>query len=166
MISALSRIAWSWALDETPELFLGFLDIELRVAFHRLGQLVVAFNRRVVLEHVQDEPLLNRLLHAVAVKGVMPDRTVCLRVRVAEDLQRLVLGCGGECEVAGVGEQLARLHQAVDLILVGFLFTRFTGLGERLGHGRAGSAALARVSLIDDDGEAPPALFVADLRRG
>ena len=36
-------------------------------------------------------------------------------VRLAEDLQRLVLGRGGEGEVAGVGQQLARLHDAVDL---------------------------------------------------
>ena len=54
-------------------------------------------------------------------------------------------------------------HEAVDLILVGLLFALLTGLGQRLGHGRAGAAALAGVSLVDDDGEAPPALFVADL---
>ena len=73
----------------------------------------------------------------------MPDRTVALRVRVAEDLQRLVLGRGRKSEVAGVGEELVRLHQAVDLILVGLLFRGLSGLAQRLGHGCGGAAALA-----------------------
>ena len=119
-----------------------------------------------MLQYVQDEPLLDRLLHGVAVECAVLHGAVGLRVRVAEDLQRLVLRGGGEREVARVGEQLAGLHQAVDPILEGLLlapFAPFTGLGERLRHGRAGSAALAGVGLVDDDGEAPPALRVADL---
>ena len=114
-------------------------------------------------KHVQDETLLDRLFHAVGVKGVMPDRFVALRIRIAEDLQRLVLGRGGKGEVAGVGEELARLHQAVDLILVGLLFRRLACLAQRLGHGCGGAAALARMGLVDDDGKAAPAMFVADL---
>ena len=151
------------ALDEAPQLLLGLLDVELRVVLHRLGELVVAGHRRVVRQHVQDEALLDRLLHGVAVEGVMPDRAVGLRIRLAEDLQRLVLRGGGEREVAGVGEQPARLHQAVDAVLEGRLLAFFAGLGEREPHGRAGAAALAGMGLVDDDGKAPPALLVADL---
>ena len=89
-------------LHVEPELLTGLVDVELRVVLHGLGQLVVALDRRIVLEHVQDEPLLDRLLHAVVVERQMTDRAVALRIRFAEDLQRLVLRRGREGEVAGV----------------------------------------------------------------
>ena len=150
-------------LDIAAQLLLRLVDVELRVVLDRLGELVVARHRRVVREHVQDEAFLDRLLHGVAVEGAVPDRAVGLRVRRAEDLQRLVLGRGREGEVARVGEQLARLHQPVDPVLEGLLVLHSAGLGERLRHRRAGAPALAGVRLVDDDGEAPPALLVADL---
>ena len=96
----------------------------------------------------------------------MAHRAVRLRVGSAEDFQRLVLGRGGKREVAGVGEQPARLHQPVDPVLEGFFLTRYgrrAVFRERLGHGRVGAAALAGVRLVDDDGEAPAAMLVADL---
>ena len=151
------------ALDEAAQFLLGLIDVELWVFLHGLGELVVALHWHVVGEHVEDESLLDRLLHGVAVEGVMTDLAVGLRVRGTEDFQRLVLGGGGEGEVAGVGEQLARLHQAVDLVLEGFFFLLCTCLGERLRHGGTGAAALAGVGLVDDDGEVPSALLVADL---
>ena len=151
------------ALDVPAQLLLRLVHVELRVVLDRLGELVVAHHRRVVRQHVQDEALLDRLLHGVAVEGAMLDRAVRLRLRLAENFQGLVLGRGGEGEVARVGEQLARLHQAVDLVLEGLLLPLRTGLGERLRHRRAGASALAGMGLVDDDGEAPPALLVADL---
>ena len=93
----------------------------------------------------------------------MPDRAVRLRVRRPEDLQRLVLGRRREREVAGVGQQLARLHHAVDPVLVGLLLALLARLRQRLRHGRAGAPALAGVRLVDDDREAAPTLLVADL---
>ena len=151
------------ALHVAAQLLLRPAGVELRVVLHRLGEPVVAGHRRVVGQHVQDEPLLDRLLHGVAVEGVMPDRAVRLRVRGPEDLQRLVLGRGREREVAGVGQQLARLHHAVDPVLVGLLLAYLARFRQRLRHGRAGAAALAGVRLVDDDREAAPALLVADL---
>ena len=50
---------------------------------------VEAPHRRIVLEHVQDEAFLNRLLHRVRVERTVLYRTVRLRVRVAEDLKGL-----------------------------------------------------------------------------
>ena len=44
-----------------------------------------------------------------------------LRVRLAEDLERLVLRRRGEGEVAGVRQQLPRLHDAVDRVLDGLV---------------------------------------------
>ena len=87
------------SLDVATQLLAGPFDVELGIVLHRLGELVVALDRRVVAKHVQDETLLDRLFHAVGVKGVVLDRAVVLRVRIAEDLQRLVLGRsrGGDC---------------------------------------------------------------------
>jgi hypothetical protein len=51
------------ALDEAAQLLLGLLGVELRVVLHGLGEPVVAGYRRVVGQHVQDEALLDRLLH-------------------------------------------------------------------------------------------------------
>ena len=118
-------------LDVAPELLAGLPDIELRIALHRFGELVVALDRRVVLEHVQDEPLLDRLLHAVVVERKMPDRAVALRIRITENLQRLVLRRGREGVVAGVGEQLARLHQALEPLIVGLVLAHLVRLAAR-----------------------------------
>ena len=151
------------ALDEAPQLLLRLLDVELRVVLHGLGEPVVAGHRRVVREHVQDEALLDGLLHGVAVEGAVPDGAVGLGIGRAEDLQRLVLRRGGEREVAGVGQQLARLHHAVDLVLVGLVLGLLAGCAQCSRDGRRRAPALAGVSLVDDDGEAPRALLVADL---
>ena len=94
------------ALDVAAQLLLRPLGVELRIALDRLDQPVVALDRCVVLEHVQDEALLDRLLHRVAVERAVLHRPVRLRRRLAEDLQRLVLGRGGEGEVARVGQEL------------------------------------------------------------
>ena len=103
------------ALDVAAQLLLRSLGVKLRVALDRLDQLVIAVDRRVVLQHVQDEALLDGLLHRVAVKGPVLD-LAALGVWLAENLQRLVLGRGGEGEIAGIGQELARLHDAVDLV--------------------------------------------------
>ena len=94
---------------------------------------------------------------------MVPDGAIRLRVRLAEDLQRLVLRRGGECEVAGVREQSARLDQPVDAILGGLFLALLAGLPQRGGHRRRGAPALAGVRLVDDDGEPPMPLLVPDL---
>ena len=99
------------ALDIAAQLLLRLLRVELRVVLGLLDQLVVAVHRRVGLEHVEDEALLDRLLHRVAVEGPVLDLALGIgRQRLAKHLQRLVLGRGGEGEVAGVGQHLARRH--------------------------------------------------------
>ena len=109
------------ALDVVAQLLAGALGVELRIGLDGLDQLVVAGDRGVVAQDVEDEALLDGLLHGVAVEGQVADRAVGLRIRGAEDLEGLVLGGGGEGEVARVGQQLLGLHQAVDLILEGVL---------------------------------------------
>ena len=61
------------ALHIPPQLLLGLLSIELRIAFDLGNQLVVAVHRRVGLEHIEDEPFIHRLLHRVAMEGPMLD---------------------------------------------------------------------------------------------
>ena len=70
--------------------------------------------------------------------------------------QGLVLGGGSEGEVAGVGQQLLRLHQPVDLVLGGLLFILGAGLSQRHGYRCRSPSALARMGLVDDDGELAP----------
>ncbi len=164
MISALSRIAWSWLSTYRRSFFCRLLGVELRVVLGLLDQLVVAVHRRVALEHIEDEAFLDRLLHRVAVEGPVLDLALGVgRQRLAEHLQRLVLGRGGEGEVAGVGQHLARRHA-----LFQRLVHRVLGIGprvfvlrrvaKRLAHRRRGLAALAGVRLVDDDGEGLAAL--------
>ena len=107
MISALKTDSVVMALDEATQLLLRLIDVELRILLHRLGELVVALHRRVMSKHLQNESFLDCLFHGISVESVGPDRAVRLRVRPAENLERLVLGRGGEREVTRVGEQLA-----------------------------------------------------------
>ena len=56
------------ALDVVAELLACPLDVELRVGLDGLDEPVVAVDRRVAREHVEDEALLDRLLHRVGVE--------------------------------------------------------------------------------------------------
>ena len=148
--------------DVPAQLLLRLLGVELGIVLHRLGQPVVALHRRVVLEHVENETLLDGLLHRVAVERPMLDH-IALRPGLAEDFQRLVLWRGGEREVAGVGQHLARFHDAVDGVLGGLFLFLAALCRQRDVHLRCRAPALAGMRLVDEDGEAPSAVLVADL---
>ena len=146
------------------QLFLGFLGVEERIILNSLGQAVIALHWGIVLQHIEDETLLDCLLHRVAVERVVLHRAVGLRVRLAENLQGLVLGGRGEGEVAGVGHHLPAYHDLVDFILERFFFLTVLGmLFQYAVHGSGGLAALTGMRLVDDDGELALAVFVADL---
>ena len=141
------------ALYIAPQLLFGLLGVELRVVLDLLDQLVVAVDGNVVLQHVQDEALLHRLLHAVVVERLVLDLALGIgRQRLAEHLQRLVLRRRGEREVAGVREHLprghARFQRCVNHVLGVTLFVvparcRVGALPQGLAHGRRGLAALS-----------------------
>ena len=61
------------ALDVAAQLLARPLHVELGVALDGLDQLVVAVDRRVALEHVEDEALVDGLLHRVAVERPVRD---------------------------------------------------------------------------------------------
>lgn len=149
------------ALDIAAQFLAGLLHIEFGIAFDGLGHAVVAFHRRVVLEHVEDEAFLNRLLHGVAVEWPMLDVVTDLEGD-AENLQRLVLGCGREGKIAGVGQQFARFDDPVDLVLGGLVFVPFAVFRQRPVHGGGGTPALTRVRLVNDDREFLAAMGITD----
>ena len=113
-------------------------------------------------QHITDEVLLNRLLHRVAVEWQVAHGSIWLGIGKPEDLQGLVLGGGGEGEVAGVWQQLLGLHQPVDLVFRGFLGFLCSGTGEGEGDGRRGASALAGMGFIDQDCKVAAALLIAD----
>ena len=92
------------AFDEFAEFSLCPLGIELGVVLDGLQDVEVGIDGGVVSQHVQDEAFLDGLLHGVGVEWQVLDGAVVLRKRFTEQLQGLVLGGGGEGEVAGVGE--------------------------------------------------------------
>ena len=71
----------------------GLLPLHVRIVRTRLEQPVVGGIRRVVIQHVEDEALLDRLAHGVPVGGL---------AAAPEDLQGLVLRGRGEGEEAQV----------------------------------------------------------------
>ena len=56
------------ALDIVPQFLGGALGVEFRVGVDGLDQPVIAVDRRVIAQHIEDEPFLDRLLHCVAVE--------------------------------------------------------------------------------------------------
>ena len=149
------------ALDVAAQLLLGAFRVELGIPLNRLDKLVVARDRRVGPQHVQDEAFLDGLLHGVAVERAvlpLPARVV----RLAEDLQCLVLGRGREGEIARVREELPRRHDAVYPVLWGLVLFLGTRCGERQADRGRSLAALARMRLVDEDGEASAPRLVPD----
>src|SRR5205814_1079925 len=59
------------ALDIPPELLLRPLGVELGIALDGLHEPVVAVDGRVVLQNVEDEALVDCLLHRVGVEGAV-----------------------------------------------------------------------------------------------
>src|SRR5687768_1724859 len=84
-------------------------------------------------------------------------------VRTAENLQCFVLRGGRECVVAGVGQHLARSHNAVDGVLNGLVFIPCPMLRKSLAHPGGGPTALTGVCLVNDDRERAASVCVADL---
>src|SRR3954471_20635468 len=72
MISALSWMAWSWLSTYFRSFFFARF-VSNSGSVHGLHEPVVAGDGRVVPQHVQDEALLDRLLHGVAVEGAVAD---------------------------------------------------------------------------------------------
>ncbi len=80
----------------------------------------------------------------------------------AEHLQGLVLRRGCEGEVAGVGQHLPRLDDAVDLSsVVSFILS--SRLGQCHAHCGSCTAALAGMGFVNDDGELPAPMLLSDL---
>ena len=71
---------------------------QLRIVFRRLQQAVVGLVRRVILQNIEDEFLLDRLPHAVEVKRLR----LAARAHSAEQFKRFALGRRGESKEAQI----------------------------------------------------------------
>ena len=83
-------------------------------------------------------------------------------VRRAESLQCLVFRRGGEGEVAGIGQQLFALAHGVDLVLVIHIRVGHDS-GQRHVHCARGLSVLAGMCFVNDDGEMPILVILANL---
>ena len=150
------------AFHKAAQLLLCPLLIEHRVILDGLHQLIEAVDRRVVLQHIQNESFLDRLLHRINMEGSMLD-IVAVLIRNAEGFQRFILRGCGKRKVAGIVQQFAPFHHGVDFILV-VHFVIGSKSGKRKVHLRRVSSALSGMSFIDDDGEMVILVFCSNLR--
>jgi hypothetical protein len=138
----------------------GLLPVVAGVVLDLLQQPPVGLVRGVIREDVEDEALLDRLTHGVAVERL----ELPVAAPPAEQLQRLGLGRGGEGEGGEGGQPPAPLHLGQDRVLQLLLGRRGGGLlglgllqGARGEHGLEAPGALPRlrgVRLVHDQREA------------
>lgn len=81
--------------------------------------------------------------------------------RNAKNFEGFIFGGGGKSKIAGIGEQLTGLHDAVDGVFDSLIIF-FDQFRQRHVHLGGGAPALAGVGFVDDDGEFAAAVFVAD----
>ena len=149
------------AFYKMAQFFLGFLFVEQRIIGDGFGQLVIALDSRVILQHVHDEAFLRGLLHAVDVEGPMLGFAI-FSIRHAEHFQRFVLGRGGKGEIAGVGEHFSCFNELVDHIFHAHVRIGRVLTGKGNVHLGRQAAALAGVRLVNDDGKGCVLMVVAD----
>ena len=147
-------------LDEGLQQILCLALVVARVVLDLLQQTPVGPVGGVAREHVEDEPFLDRLAHAVAVEGLEPP----VRPLPAEELEGL--GLGGRRE--GEGREVRQPTAAADLLVDPLLDLLFRGLGARFGlfgllqapcgehrlEALRALAGLRRMRLVHDHGEA------------
>ena len=155
-------------LDEGLQQVGGLFAVVAGIVLDDLQQPPVGRVGRVVVQHVEDEPLLDRLPHAVEAEG----REAAVLAACAKEFQGPGFGRGGERERRQVRQPAALLHLGQDAALQ--LLLRRLGPGLLLfgllqppggQYGLQALGALPRlggVRLVDDDRE-PLAGQVADL---
>ena len=105
------------AFHKAAQLLLRPLLIEHRVILDGLHQLIEAVDRRIVLQHIQNEPFLDCLFHRINMERSVLD-IVAVLIRNAEGFQCFVFRGCGKRKVAGIVQQFTPFHHGVDLILV------------------------------------------------
>ena len=157
------------AFHIAPQLAAGPFAVEQRISLDRFRQPVVTADRRVVLQHIENELFLDRLLHCVHMKRAPPDLALAVwRQGYAEQFEGLRLGRGGEGEITGIGEQLAAAHALLDHFIhkvfhVSVFVLALAAVGERLVEGGGSLAALTGVGFVDDHRITPSRRCVVEL---
>ena len=114
------------------------LGVEFRVVFHGLDQPVIAVHRGVVLQHIDDEAFVYRLLHGVGMEGKVLG-LVGFELWHTEGLQRFVLWGRRKGEVARVWAEASGTPSSGLILSLGgvvFLLRVFPALSQCPGHGR------------------------------
>ena len=155
-------------VHEGLEQVVRFFLVVAWVALDLLDEPPVDFVSGVALQHIEDEPFLDCLAHAVE----MERRERPARPLAPEQLKRLGFWSCGEGEGRYVGEVLTllqlRQHRIVELLLGGHVagFLRFGFFERPYGeHGLEALRALSRlgrVRLVNDESE-PPSGKLTDL---
>ena len=144
----------------------GAAPVHLGVLADGFAEPVVALVGHVAGQHVEDEALLDGLAHRVQVEG--PVRRLAVRaghvgVALAEQLERLALGGGGEGEERQValapsgGGARGQRGQVVGQLVLPVALDLGLGPAQHRLDRAGGLPALAAVRLVDDHGH-PPAL--------
>ena len=153
------------ALHEAAQLPYGLSALKFGVVSHLFADQVIAAVGGVTTKHVEDEALLDGLLHRVDVEGAMARLAIGAGKGFAEGLERLVLGRGRKGVEVGIGGHAPAGHVALDEAVYFVLAVGSVG-----GVGRAAEhpvgigahlTALAGMGLIDDDSEALVAQLAA-----
>ena len=121
--------------------------LEGRIVLDRLLELIVGLVGHVVLEHVQNEPLLDCLPHRVEMEGVR----FAVRSDAPEALQRDVARSRGEGKKRDVllraARFLERQNEVLNILGAGII------AGQRVGHRLSRLPGLRGMRLIDDHRE-------------
>ena len=103
-----------------------------------------------MLKDIQDEPLLNGLLHRIIVKRLMLNFAFRF-IRHAKHFKSFILWGSGKCEITGILKHLSTFKDTIDFILGGFFLSLFVVRGKSHIHFSRHITALAGMCFIDDD---------------
>src|SRR5688572_10235008 len=93
------------AFHIASQFLLGPFLVKFGIRIDRLGQSVIALYRGVLLQNIEDEPLLDGLFHRVRMERLMTRLTVFF-VWLSENFESLVLWSGSEGKIACVRQHL------------------------------------------------------------
>ena len=140
--------------------------IKFRIARNRLDEAIVTSNWCIRLQHIENEPLFDRLLHRVCMERAMLSLTV-LNKGITEHFESFVLGRGREGKIRRVPKHFSSLYglvyEVLNRIIVPLPRAVVILATECLRHRISGLPALAGVSFVDDDREPTVSVLVTNL---
>ncbi len=90
-------------LHISAQFLLCLFGVKFRVFGDRLFNLVIAFIGRVIGKNIENEPLFNRLFHAIQVKR----HKTAIGLLLTKLLKRRIFWCGGKRQIGGIAPHFA-----------------------------------------------------------